>query len=383
MKKLLIILAFAGVSAMSVAQDTFTTEKHRVSTNKFWSNWFVQGHVSWNAWYGNYEDGRDWSKSPFKKFRSNPGVSLALGKWFTPGLALRTKLSGIWGKAVFSDDDRGNGNKYWMLNEQALFNLSNMFCGYDEDRVWNFIPFFGVGVARSCTYNRYAMGISAGILNEFWVSRKLAVNFEIGLNRYESDLCGMPADMGEGIMDHPNNVYAEVGVTYRLGRRTWEKVPDMDAVNELSQSQLDALNAMLADEQADNERLRSELEGRGEAAGNGGPAVESVATAYPVSVFFNIGEAVIASGKDLVDVKQLAGAAVEGNAVVKVTGYADSATGSAEYNQDLSKRRAEVVAAELEKMGVKKENITIEAKGGVDDLVPPSYNRRVIVEIAR
>ena len=384
MKKLLIVLAFVGISAATAAQDSYNEEKYRVATNKFWHNWFVQGGVSWNAWYGNYEDGRGLDKSPFKAFRSSPAVSLALGKWFTPGLALRTKLSGVWGKAVFGEDAGRNENKYWMLNEQALFNLNNMFGGYDDGRTWSLIPFFGVGVARSCTYNRYGMGVSAGLINEFRINRKLAVNIEIGWNRYESDVCGMPADMGKGVMDHPNNVYAEIGVTYRIGRSTWEKMPDMETVNELAQSQIDALNAMLADERADNERLRSESESSG--GNNGGQAVATADTTAAVgraSVFFNINEATITSGKDLVDVKQLADYAIAAGATVVVTGYADSATGSAEFNSELSRRRAETVAGELVKMGVKKENIRTVAQGGVDTLVPPSYNRRAIVEITR
>ena len=131
MKKLLILLAFAGISAIASAQDSYTEEKHRVVTNKFWHNWFIQGNVSWNAWYGNHEDGRGWSKNPFKDFRSSPAISLAIGKWFTPGLGLRTKLSGIWGKAVFSEDAGTNENKYWILNEQAMLNLSNLICGYN------------------------------------------------------------------------------------------------------------------------------------------------------------------------------------------------------------------------------------------------------------
>lgn len=383
MKKLLILLAFAGISAIASAQDSYTEEKHRVVTNKFWHNWFIQGNVSWNAWYGNHEDGRGLSKSPFKDFRSSPAISLAIGKWFTPGLGLRTKLSGIWGKAVFSEDAGTNENKYWMLNEQAMLNLSNLICGYNEERVWNFIPFFGAGISRSCTYNRYAMGLSAGLLNEFKVSNRLSLNLEIGWNRYESDICGMAADMGKGFMDHPNNFYAEIGVTYRIGKHTWERMPDMNAVNDLSQSQLDALNAMLEDERADNERLRNELESKNNAAGNETTTQETAVATYPVSVFFNINEAEIASGKDLVNVRQLAEYSIANNARIKVTGYADNATGPAQFNQELSRKRAERVAGELVKMGVKKENITTEAAGGVDTLVPPSYNRRAIVEITK
>lgn len=380
MRKLLILSAFLSLSAVAVAQDDYVTEKHSVSTNSFWNNWFVQGGVDWNAWYGNYERVNGTSKSPFKSFRSSPGLSFAIGKWFTPGLALRSKLSGVWGKAVFGGNSDENDNTYWMLNEQVLFNLSNMFGGYDEARVWNLIPFFGAGIARSCTYNRYAMGLSVGVLNEFWVSRRLAVNFEIGWNRYESDLCGVTTAVGKGITNHPNNVYAEVGVTYRLGRKTWKQVPDMDFVNELTQSQLDALNAMLADERAENERLNNELASMQEVP-SAGDSCEAVTA--KVSVFFNLNEDMIASDKDLVDVRDLAGRAAAAGLRVKVTGYADSATGAADFNRELSRRRAERVADELFKMGVSRDRITIVAEGGVDTLVPPPYNRRATVEIIK
>ena len=100
-------------------------------------------------------------------------------------------------------------------------------------------------------------------------------------------------------------------------------------------------------------------------------------------MFFNLDKSKIASRKDLVNVKNLADYSKDNNATLVVTGYADSATGPADYNRDLSQRRAETVADELVKMGVKRENIRIEAKGGVDTLVPPSYNRRATVEIAK
>ena len=69
------------------------------------------------------------------------------------------------------------------------------------------------------------------------------------------------------------------------------------------------------------------------------------------------------------------------NAKIVVSGYADSKTGSAAYNQQLSQKRAETVANELVKMGVNRDNIIIEAKGGVDNLSPFSYNRRATVKV--
>ena len=44
--------------------------------------------------------------------------------------------------------------------------------------------------------------------------------------------------------------------------------------------------------------------------------------------------------------------------------------------------RAETVANELVKMGVSRDNISTEGKGGVKDLSPVSYNRRATVKLA-
>ena len=51
MKKLLAVLAFAGLSLSGFAQDATPTEKYSVATNSFWSNWFIQAGAEWNAWY--------------------------------------------------------------------------------------------------------------------------------------------------------------------------------------------------------------------------------------------------------------------------------------------------------------------------------------------
>ena len=379
MKKLLIVLALASVSLCSMAQDADPVQKYSVATNSFWSNWFIQVGGEWNAWYSGQEHGNGLSKSPFKGFRSNPGAAVAIGKWFTPGLGLRTKLQGIWGKQVNESEATITSNKYWILNEHILFNLSNMLCGYNPNRVWNFIPFAGGGVGRSMTNNFYAMGLSAGILNQFNVSRKVAINLELGWNRYEGDVDGndMLSNDNRGWDSHDNNLYAEVGLTFNLGKASWDKTPDVDAIKALSQSQIDALNAQLNDANAENARLKKLLAEKPKAA----PAVKELITT-PVSVFFNINKTNIASKKDLVNVQAIAKYAKENNSKLMVNGYADSATGKPAHNQWLSEQRAATVADELVKMGISRDNITTKGNGGVDELSPVSFNRRATVTVA-
>ena len=89
----------------------------------------------------------------------------------------------------------------------------------------------------------------------------------------------------------------------------------------------------------------------------------------------------IASRKALVNVKDLVEHAKANGSKIVVTGYADSKTGSAAYNQQLSQKRADVVANELVKMGVNRDNIEVVAAGGVNNISPYSYNRRVTIQV--
>lgn len=264
MKKIFALLALASVSMGSFAQDVVPEEKYSIATNSFGSNWFVQAGLDWNAWYSAEERGHDLSKSPFKKFRRNPGISLAFGKWFTPGIGLRTKIQGFWGKKVDADwnedTNEGNGNKYWVANEQVMFNLTNLFKGYKEERVWNMMAFAGAGVGRSMTHNNYAMNYSLGLHSAWKVAEKVQLFAEAGLNTFDHNIDNCAGSASQSWIRRCKNYYFELGVTYNLGSSRWRKAPDMDIVDTLHQSELDALNAALEDANAENERLRGLLE---------------------------------------------------------------------------------------------------------------------------
>lgn len=395
MKKLFLMLAVASLSLNAMAQED-PTEKYSVSTNSFWSNWFIQTNLNWSSYtvgtHGLFS-------APFRKFPMGtdkdaacqhgftaPSLSIAVGKWFTPGLGLRTKANVGWMGKAFDND----APMMVAVNEQVLFNLHNLLGGYDEDRVWNFIPFVGAGLAHTFkTPNGVSKAgtytFSAGLLNTFKISRKVALNLEVAYANYGKELVG--ASEGGIIPKHRlNQLSVEVGATFNLGKGTWNKTPDVDAIKALSQGQIDALNAQLTDAQSENARLKDLLANQQKEVAQttamvaAGKTVTKVVAA-PVSVFFNINKAKIASKKDLQNVSELAKVAKENNSKIVVTGYADSKTGSAEYNQKLSEKRANTVVAELVKMGVDRNNIEVVAAGGVKTLSPISYNRRATVEI--
>ncbi len=390
MKKFLMVLAFAGVCATSMAQDA--TLKYSVATNSFWSNWFVQANLVGTAFWGNQEVQNNFSKSPLKGFRNNLGFSVAVGKWFTPGLGLRTKFNGFWGRTVISEDKKINASKYWTLNEQVLFNLSNMIVGYNPDRLWDFIPYASVGLNRNMTHNRYSAVMGLGILNEFKINRKVAINLDINYMFGQAKMDGFThmlpgsktynARSLKGIFaNHDRTLNVEVGVTYNLGTPGWNAVPDVDAIKAMYSAQIDALNASLADANAENARLKDQIKNHKCPEVGGQTVTVKEIVSAPVSVFFNIGKSKIASQKDLQNLRAVADAAKANNAKIAVTGYADSKTGSANLNQSLSQKRAEAVADALVNMGVDRANIETSAAGGVDTLSPISFNRRATVEL--
>ena len=387
MKKLLIALAFAGVSLGASAQDSDPVLKYSVATNSFWSNWFVQVGGDFNSWISDQEHGRGLDGGDhyglFAGDRTSWGGAIALGKWFTPGIGLRTKLQAWNAKQVGPQNPTSKFN-YWTLNEQVMLNLSNLLCGYNPTRVWNVIPFFGGGISRNCDDNFYAMQLSVGLQSSWRLCKYANIYVEAGWNRLEEDFDGAygntlkDSHVNRGWEDKDNNLYAEVGLTFNLGKSTWEKTPDVDAIKALAQSQIDALNAQLNDANAENARLKNML-------ANQKPvetpkAVKEFITT-PVSVFFNINRTNIASQKDLVNVQALAKYAKENNCKLSVTGYADSATVTPAINQKLSEGRAATVTEELVKMGVGRDKITSVGKGGVDELSPISFNRRATVQI--
>lgn len=380
MKKFLLALAVVGLSTTAVAQQTeIPTHKYSVATNSFWANWYVSAGADFTAAYTSQEN--CCNKNPFSVDRGTFGFDVAVGKWFTPGIGLRTKFNGIWAKQVNTRDNHHSYN-YWNIHEDVTFNLSNLLFGYNEKRVWNFIPYVGMGVMRNMSANEYALTYNFGLLNNFRVSSRVQIFADLSCTAGEGFIDG--ADINYAAKSvfatrrYDKLVGLSVGVTYNLGKHTWEKTPDVDALMAMNKEQLDALNASLKEQQDENARLRDMLANQ--------KPVTKVETKTQVvttaqSVFFNIGSSKIASRKDLVNVKEVAEYAKANGNKILVTGYADSKTGSAEFNKQLSEKRAQAVADELVKMGVNRDNIITEAKGGVDTISPFSYNRRATVQI--
>lgn len=383
MKKLLMMLAVVSLSMTAMAQDDddmeiAPTEKHRVATNGFWQNWFLGANVTWSAFYG---EGERSLVAPFHKFPGGSyytslGASLSLGKWLTPVFGLRTKVN-AWQMGVKDQDCCAD--KYWTANEQLLVNVSSLFRGYDEQRFWNLIPYVGAGIHRNMSQRHYSTAYSLGLLNTLRLSPRFSANIELAWNSAEGRNCGL------GMKCRKQHFALELGLTWHIGKNNWKHATDQEAVSALTEGELDALNAQLADALAENERLQQELDAKPmptAAVATVAPAVRTVENivSAPVSIFFEVGKANVIASRDMLSVKSLAQLAIEKNASVLVTGYADK-SGNADANMKLSERRAQAVVDELVRLGVNPQRIEVVAAGGVDILTPAEYNRRATVEL--
>lgn len=203
MKKIILSICVLLISSSLAAQDKF---------------WFASANLSGSLFYGNEEIDRNIDKSPFKSFRNNLGVSLAVGRWFSPEIALRTKLNGFWGRYIISEDAETNANKYMVLDEQVLLDVTNIFGGADPDRKYHLIPFFGAGFGRNMTYNRWASNMSVGILNQFKLTDQLFLNAELGFTLHTREFSGGDErKYGYHSLENEDRQFLlEVGVTYNF-----------------------------------------------------------------------------------------------------------------------------------------------------------------------
>ena len=99
----------------------------------------------------------------------------------------------------------------------------------------------------------------------------------------------------------------------------------------------------------------------------------------PIFFFFELGTSHLTDTSQLINLDELARVAKKYGLVVKVTGAADSATGTVGINDALSVSRADYIASELNKRGIPSDRITKVSEGGISDYAPTEANRHTKV----
>lgn len=101
----------------------------------------------------------------------------------------------------------------------------------------------------------------------------------------------------------------------------------------------------------------------------------------PVYFFFRLNTAALTETAQLLNLDELARVAKKYRLAVRVTGAADSSTGTPAVNDSLSVSRAGFIAAELERRGVPNGMIVKAGRGGIADYQPTEANRHTKVEL--
>lgn len=396
MKKILMLLALAGLTSAAWAQNSTSEvveyeviqvqDKYQVITNPFWSNWFFSIGGGAEATFGDNDSAGSFGK------RISPMLNVSVGKWFTPGLGLRLQYSGLQARGFTYDAgaDYVKGTQlkdgyykqrfdYMNLHGDVMFNLNALFGGYNQHRVYEIIPYVGAGFTHNYSKpHREALSVNAGIINKFRISNAIDINLELSAMGVEDKFDGeVGGDHGyDGVLS------ATVGLTYRFPARGFRRpMPQL-----ISQIELAAMQDKLAAMGAQNAQLKNAL-----IQAQNQPVAEVTETEVivpdpdiaPRTVFFTIGSAEL-SPREIMNLSYLAEQMKQfPNATYTVNGYADSATGTPAFNKELSLKRAQAVKDALVKnYGIAADRLNIEAGGGVDKFGQPILNRVVLVKSA-
>lgn len=101
----------------------------------------------------------------------------------------------------------------------------------------------------------------------------------------------------------------------------------------------------------------------------------------PVYFFFSLNTVRLTDVSQKLNLDELARVANKYSLSVRVTGAADSATGTSDINDSLSVSRAAFIAAELERRDIPAGRITKVSRGGIADHYPVEANRHTKVEL--
>ena len=384
------LLLFSGLAAQ--AQETGSRDNRDAQgrivrgpyeTNRLFDNIFVGVAGGVNLYFGEND-----SEGKFGK-RLAPALDIHVGKWFTPSIGARVGYAGLqakgWTTAGTLYAKKADGNLFqekfgvMYLHADALWNFSNAVSGYREDRTWNFVPYAGVGWARSYGNDTHdnEIGFDVGLLNVVRLCKSLDLTLEARCLLVNQRFDGVSGGrLGEGMLS------VTAGLAYKFNRRGFTRASNVQPIDitpylnrirglEENNSTLASKNSVLNDE---NEKLRN------------APAkvvVEQKVSASPVVLFFRIGKATLDS-KELTNLEFYVRNAMklDSDKTFTLIGSADKDTGNRELNQRLSEQRMEYVYNLLKnKYGVAPDRLVKKAEGDTNNrFAEPELNRAVIVE---
>jgi outer membrane protein OmpA-like peptidoglycan-associated protein len=306
----------------------------------------------------------------------SPAAALNLGYSFNPYFALRIGASGWQARGSWTVPPTADYKyKYVQGNLDAMWNITNTFCGFNPKRVFSSYLFVGAGFNHAFD-NDEAVAISgnSGKLQYLWDPNKnfVAGRAGLGVGFRLSDYVDINVEVNANMLsDKFNSKYGDnpdwqinglIGLTFRFGKSYKEIIPAPVYVEPTPEPE-------------------PVVEPEPEPAP--APVVEQPKVApFNCNIFFTINSSKISKTEmEKVD-KLVEYLQAHPNAEVEVTGYADKGTGTAAINQRISERRAAIVANELVSRGIDANRIKQSAKGDTVQPFAINNDNRVTICVA-
>lgn len=353
----------ARVSAQASVEGTAEITEQEV----FNPHWFIQPQVGAAYTIG---------ETKFADLIS-PAAAISAGYRFTPAFGLRVGVSGWQARGSWVAPRHDYKFNYLQGNVDAMLSFTNLFCGFNPDRVLDFYGFIGAGAALGF-HNKEAVALAnAGCgFEKLWTGKKLfpagraGLGLDINLSRsfalnVEVNANALPDKFNSKKGSKADWQYnALVGVTYSFGGRSKKVVK--------------AEETIIVEEPA------PAPEPAPEPIPEPAPAPEPVKAApAPMTqhIFFTLNSSKITRENQIKVDALVEYMKANPETSVNVTGYADKATGTSPYNMKLSMRRAQAVAAALKAAGISESRITVDAKGDTEQPFAEIVKNRVAIAI--
>lgn len=384
-----LLLSFSLYTFAQEAQTEFQTAGYKTAfkRNAAGDNWFIHLGAGAQAFFGDHSGDADMMD------RITVAPTVSIGKWFSPYWGVRVKGQGYSLHGFENDASIMQHLNYYNVHLDAMWNLSNYWGKYSPTKVFNFTPYVGLGFAHrfemdetqtvpkttgvavnARDYYRYSntISVNGGIQFGFRLSNRINLDFDLG--------AAVVPDYFNRIVQKAENeaiVHATGGLTFKLGKTTWESVEPMDyaLINDLN-SKINALRA-------ENDLLSKRPVSCPECPQVGPATVVNEINYVPNVVFFRLNSSKIDANQQI-SIYNTAEFMKNTGEKIKVIGYADKGTGTSSYNLQISERRAKAVAKELTtKYNIPSQNITVEWKGSGEQPYPENNWNRVVIMSAQ